>query len=116
MALAAITNENVENGIDSDIVDNTHYDWTNFQSNYDLDAKVIFDNDDKADAFVCMVYTSDPGGEDDDNEGEFQEHQIPNPTPSNNDTIIDSKAFINDDPFSDTVNVSIQWSLAICDV
>ena len=49
-----------------------------------------------------MAYTGEPEGEDDDNKGEFQERSIPNPTPSNNDIIIDSKVFINDDPLSDT--------------
>ena len=73
MVLVAMANENVENGINSDIADGAHNDWTNFQSDYDLDAEGIFDNDDQADAFVCMAYTGDPEDEDDNNNGEFQE-------------------------------------------
>ena len=66
MALVAMANKNVENGIDSDIVDSTHNDWTNFQSNYDLDGEGIFYNNDEANVFVCMAYKED------DNDGEFQ--------------------------------------------
>ena len=101
-ALVAMANKNVENCIDSNIVDGIHNNWTNFQSNYDLDDKGIFDNNDKADAFVCMAYPGNPEDIDDDNDSEIQVHQTPDPTPTNNDAIIDSKAFSNDDRFSDT--------------
>ena len=43
MALVAMANKNVENGINSDIIDGTHDNQTNFQCDYDLDAEGIFD-------------------------------------------------------------------------
>ena len=72
MSLVAMANKNVENSIDSDIANNAPNEWIDLQSNYDLNAEGVFDNDESTDAFVCMTYTGDPEDEDDNDNGEFQ--------------------------------------------
>ena len=55
--MVAMANENVETGIDSNTVDSSPNVWQDLQSNYDLDAKRVYNNGDFVDAFVCMAYT-----------------------------------------------------------
>ena len=69
MSLVEISNKNVENGIDSDITNSSPDKWMDLKSNYDIDAKGLFDNDKSTNAFVCIAYTGDP--KDEGNEGEF---------------------------------------------
>ena len=88
-----MANENVENGIDSDIVNSSPNEWLDLPYNYDLVAKGVVDNDEYVNAFVCMAYTGgskdEDEDEDEDNGNEFQRPR-PNPDPISNDTIIDS--------------------------
>ena len=75
VSIVAMANENVENGINSDIVDSSSEEWLDLQSNYNLNAEGVYGNDESLDAFFCMVYTG--GSEDEDeksNNSEFQEH------------------------------------------
>ena len=103
--MVAILNENVENGIDSDIVDSSPDNWLDLQFNYDLDTEGVFDNNESTNTFVYMARTGGSKDEEENNNSdEFQERLRPNTTPSSNDTIIDTRnrTFVNVDPISDT--------------
>ena len=96
-----MANENIENCIDSDIVDRSPNKWLDLQSNYDLNAERVFDNDESTNTLICMAYTGI--FENEDNGEEFQERCRPNSTPSSsNDTVIDSRnrALVNFDSVS----------------
>ena len=73
MSYLAMANENIENNINSDIIDSSPDEWMDLQSNYDLDAEGVYNNDDSVSAFVCLAYT---GGSKNEkrNDGDFQEH------------------------------------------
>ena len=43
------------NGINSDIVDNGPNDWLDLESNFDLDAEGVYNNNEPVDAFVSMT-------------------------------------------------------------
>ena len=60
VTMVALATENVKNGIDSDIIDDSPDDWFELESTFDLDAEGVYDNDDTDDAFVCMTCTGDP--------------------------------------------------------
>ena len=65
MSLVAMANENVNNSIDSDIVDSSPDNkCMDLQCNYYINAKGVFDNDESTNAFVCMACTG--GSEDED--------------------------------------------------
>ena len=49
-----------------------------------------------------MAYTGNPEDKDGDNDSEFKERKNPDPASTNNDAIIDSKVFSNDDPLYNT--------------
>ena len=73
VSIVALVNDNVENGIDSNITSSSPNNQFELQSDYDLDAKEVYDNDDSVDAFLCIAYT---GGSEDkhSNDNDFQEH------------------------------------------
>ena len=48
--------DNVDNSIDSDILNNSPYDWLNLQTDYDLDKEGTYDNNKTVDAFSCMTF------------------------------------------------------------
>ena len=63
--MVAATCENVENGIDSDIVDSGPSDWLQLQGNYGLDDKGVYgvygvdDNHESTTTYVCMTFTDE---------------------------------------------------------
>ena len=55
VSMVAMANENVANGINFNIVDSSPNDWLNLQSNYDLDAKGVYDNDESVNVSVYVA-------------------------------------------------------------
>ena len=58
--MVAMVNKKVEYGIDSNIIDSRYDEWLDLESNYNLNAEGVFDNNKYPAAFVCMAYIDDP--------------------------------------------------------